>query len=252
MLLRSLVLVAPALAGTQFWPRRPTPLNLQRFIGRHATARPNAPDVIKSTEPGQDAAIPRGCHARRLERVVPGGDYARAKACVLAWGGEPDTKATSFVAVGDRSGGVLQMATVARAYGRVAWVVNPVRESYAVDVNQAVPADPAWKRLPTGRRYACAAYTTLGRHLLAGEERLSVVDQGDCIVVDILSVSRGRGLGRLVYPLIGPMQRRFFRAQLDVVEAACSSPPPPELTPPGAATYGGVRPRVVGLIARQN
>ena len=68
---------------------------------------------------------------------------------------------------------------------------------------------------------ACAAYTTLGRHLLAGEERLSVVDQGDCIVVDILSVSRGRGFGRLIFPFIGPMQRRFFRAQLDVVEASC-------------------------------
>ena len=221
---RMLALVAhTALAGTQFWPRRPTPLKLQRFIWRHATARPNAPDVVKSTEPGTGDNIPRGCHARRLERVVPGGDYARARACVLAWGGAPDTKATSFVCVGERSGGVLQMATVARAYGRVAWVVNPVRESYAVDVNKAVPADPAWKRLPSGRRYACAAYTTLGRHLLAGEERLSVVDQGDTIVVDILSVSRGRGFGRLIFPFIGPMQRRFFRAQLDVVEAACLS-----------------------------
>ena len=225
MLARLLVLVAPALAGTQFWPRRPQPHRLQRFIARHATARPNAPDVVKSTEPGQDAALPRGCHARRLERVVPGGDYARARACVLAWGGEPSLEATSFVCVGEgregRSGGVLQMATVARAYGRLMWVVNPVRESYAVDVNEKTPEDPAWKRLPTGRRYACAAYTTLGRHLLAGEERLSVVDRGDCIVVDILSVSRGRGFGRLIYPLIGPMQRRFFRAQLDLVEAAC-------------------------------
>ena len=227
-----LVLVAPALAGTQFWPRRPTPLRLQRFIGRHATARPNAPDVIKSTEPGQGTSVPRGCHARRLERVVPGGDYARARACVLEWGGAPDEKATSFVCVGEgregRSGGVLQMATVARAYGRMAWVVNPVRESYAVDVNSKAPDnDPEWKRLPTGRRYACAAYTTLGRHLLAGEERLSVVDRGDAVVVDILSVSRGRGFGRLIFPFIGPMQRRFFRAQLDVVEAACSNPPPP-------------------------
>ena len=221
-----LVLVAPALAGTQFWPRRPSPLKLQRFIARHATARPNAPDVIKSTEPGNDKdKVPRGCHARRLQRVVPRGDYAKARACVLAWGGEPDKKATSFVCVGEgregRSGGVLQLATVARAYTGLAWVVNPVRESYAVDVNAKTPDDPAWKRLPSGRRYACAAYTTLGRHLLAGEERLSVVDCGDSIVVDILSVSRGRGFGRLIYPLIGPMQRRFFRAQLDVVEAAC-------------------------------
>ena len=226
MLARSLVLVAPALAGTQFWPRRPTQLKLQRFIARHATARPNAPDVIKSTEPGRDKDnVPRGCHTRRLERVIPGGDYARAKACVLAWGGEPDKKATSFVCVGEgregRSGGVLQLATVARAYTGLAWVVNPVRESYAVDIRQKPPADPEWKRLPSGRRYACAAYTTLGRHLLAGEERLSVVDQGDCIVVEILSVSRGRGFGRLIYPLIGQMQRRFFKTQLDVVEAAC-------------------------------
>ena len=216
-----LVLVAPALAGTQFWPRRPSPLKLQRFIARHATARPNAPDVIKSTEPGTDKdKVPRGCHARRLVRVVPRGDYARAKACVLAWGGEPDKKATSFVCVGEGSG-VLQMATVARAYTGLMWVVNPVRESYAVDIQQRPPADPAWKRLPSGRRYACAAYTTLGRHLLAGEERLSVVDCGDSIVVDILSVSRGRGFGRLIYPLIGPMQRRFFKTQLDVVEASC-------------------------------
>ena len=82
------------------------------------TAHKNAPDVVKSTEPGQEAALPRGCHARRLARVVPGGDYARAQACVLAWGGAPDKKATSFVCVGEgregRSGGVLQMATVAR------------------------------------------------------------------------------------------------------------------------------------------
>ena len=226
--MRVLVLVAPALAGTQFWPRRPSPLKLQRFIARHATARPNAPDVIKSTEPGNDKdKVPRGCHARRLQRVVPRGDYAKARACVLAWGGEPDKTATSFVCVGagreGRSGGVLQLATVARAYTGMAWVVNPVRESYAVDVNAKTPDDPAWKRLPSGRRYACAAYTTLGRHLLAGEERLSVVDQGDCIVVDILSVSRGRGFGRLIFPFIGPMQRRFFRAQLDGVEAACLS-----------------------------
>ena len=227
---RLLALATPALAGTQFWPRRPTPLKLQRFIARHATARPNTPDVIKSTEPGHGSDIPLGCHARRLQREIPRGDYAKARACVLEWGGAPDKKATSFVCVGEgregRSGGVLQMATVARAYGRMAWVVNPVRESYAVDVNAKTPDDPAWKRLPTGRRYACAAYTTLGRHLLAGEERLSVVDCGDSIVVDILSVSRGRGFGRLIFPFIGPMQRRFFRAQLDLVEAACTNPPP--------------------------
>ena len=78
--MRVLVLVAPALAGTQFWPRRPSPLKLQRFIARHATARPNAPDVIKSTEPGNDKdKVPRGCHARCLERVVPGATTRRRR-----------------------------------------------------------------------------------------------------------------------------------------------------------------------------
>ena len=66
------------------------------------------------------------------------------------------------------------------------------------------------------RRYACAAYTTLGRHLLAGEERLSVVDQGDSIVVDILSVSRGRGFG-------SASSSRFARAHRC---SGGSSPPP--------------------------
>jgi len=218
-----LLLVAPASAGTQFWPRRPRPLALQRFISKHAATEPNAPDVAGRTEPGQqDGDVPRGYHARRMTRVVPRGDYAKAKRCVVEWGGDPSPSATSFVARGETSGGALQLATVARAYGRVLWVVNPVRESYAVDVKAPPPRDPAWKRLPPGRRYACAAYTTLGRHLLAGEERLSVVETKDAVVVDILSVSRGRGLGRAVFPLIGPMQRRFFETQLDLVEAACA------------------------------
>ena len=98
------------------------------------------------------AAATRGVWSESYQR----GDYAKAKACVLAWGGEPDKKATSFVCVGEgregRSGGVLQMATVARAYTGLAWVVNPVRESYAVDVNKdagrsGVEAPPFGKTL---------------------------------------------------------------------------------------------------------
>ena len=41
-------------------------------------------------------------------------------------------------------------------------------------------------------------------------------------MAEVLSVSRGNGLlGRLVFPFVGPMQRRFFEAQLDLVERAC-------------------------------
>ena len=47
---------------------------------------------------------------------------------------------------------------------------------------------------------------------------------GDAVVVEVLSLSRGHGPGRLIYPFIKPMQRRFFEAQLDLVEAACAPP----------------------------
>ena len=115
------------------------------------------------------------------------------------------------------------MATVARTYGRVAWVVNPVRETYAVSETRKPPAagEPDWRRLPAGDAYCAAAYTTLGRHLLAGEERLAVVRDGGDVVVHILSASRGNGFfGALVFPFVGPMQRKFFDVQLDAVEAA--------------------------------
>ena len=57
-------------------------------------------------------------------------------------------------------------------------------------------APPLWKT-PRG-----AAYAHVRKAPPRGRERLSVVDQGDSIVVtivDILSVSRGRGFGRLIF-----------------------------------------------------
>ena len=55
------------------------------------------------------------------------------------------------------------------------------------------------------------------------DERRRAIDRERRAGTVPASVSRGRGFGRLIFPFIGPMQRRFFRAQLDVVEAACLS-----------------------------
>jgi len=213
------LLLAGARASTEFWLRRPQTPALQRFMAKHAACEPNAAALAALTLPGAaGAALPRGFHARQRSRRVAGGDFAAASAAVLAWRGDA-AAAPCFVARG--AGGA--MATVARTYGRAAWVVNPVRETYAVSETRKPPAagEPDWRRLPAGDAYCAAAYTTLGRHLLAGEERLAVVRDGGDVVVHILSASRGNGfLGALVFPFVGPMQRKFFDVQLDAVEAA--------------------------------
>lgn len=140
----------------------------------------------------------------------------RAKCAALAWGSEGAAD-HSFVARG------AGMATCSRTYARCIWVVNPVAETYRTETARE-PA-PGWTALPRGDRYFAQAYTTLDGHLLAGEERLAITRDGpDAVVAHILSVSRGNGfLGRLVFPFIGPMQRRFFTAQLDAIERSARS-----------------------------
>lgn len=66
------------------------------------------------------------------------------------------------------------------------------------------------------------AYATCARHWLCGEERVSVLYRRDSEAVDveIVSVSRaapGR-LGRLIWPFVGSLQERFFKAQLEYLE----------------------------------
>ncbi|KAJ8600062.1 hypothetical protein CTAYLR_001862 [Chrysophaeum taylorii] len=142
-----------------------------------------------------------------------GVDFDKARQAAMEWGGGTH----NFVASNGRG-----LATCARTPARLVWVVNPVVETYRVDGKPARPASK-WDTLPHGERYAAVAYTTLDGHLLRGEERVAVVQESkDCVMAHIVSVSRGNGLiGRLVYPFIGPMQRRFFRAQLDAIADHC-------------------------------
>lgn len=179
-------------ARTEFWVGRPGGARLEAFLARHADAKPNWPPIVKSTlSPG----VPSGFCAKSMTRRIEGGDFAKAKRAALAWSGKSDY----FVA------GNGDLATCAKTYFPGVWVVNPVRETYRVD----------------GPRHAAVAYTTLDGHLLQGEERLAVERDGEDVVANIVSVSRGNGVpGRLVYPFVGPMRRRFFQAQLDAIERA--------------------------------
>jgi len=150
-----------------------------------------------------------------MTRRIEGGSFDDARRAALEWG---DNSSNYFVARGE--GG--RLATCARTYFPFVWVVNPVVETYRAEGQPS--ARDHWADLPAGDRYAAIAYTTLAGHLLEGEERLAVVRDGpDAVVAHILSVSRGSGcLGRLVFPFVGPMRRRFFDAQLDAIERRCT------------------------------
>lgn len=190
---------------------RPSAQWLGQYFGRHGEDAANAPAAAGSTRPGAER-LPAGFRVRSASRAVDG-SFAEAKAAVLAWGCDASSS-RSFVA---RSDGSL-MATCAPTYAPRVWVVNPVRETYRL-ANHAA---------------AAVAYTTVGRHLLQGEERLSVVlrrrgrrlwrrRRNDQLHIEVLSVCRGAGLlGTLVFPFVGPMQRRFFDAQLDFVVDRCA------------------------------
>ena len=66
-----------------------------------------------------------------------------------------------------------------------------------------------------GRRHATVAYATTRGHLLAGTERMSVRwDLNGEVCFELLSVSRGAGVGRFLFPFLAPAQHRFFKEQL--------------------------------------
>lgn len=93
------------------------------------------------------------------------------------------------------------------------YAANPVASVYDI-VDQ---------RCSNGDMFTSSAYATAGNHLLAGEERVTVIlrrsenGKKPKVHVDILSRSRSAPslAGRLVWPFIGKMQSSFFTAELD-------------------------------------
>lgn len=97
------------------------------------------------------------------------------------------------------------------------FVVNPVRAVYQVeDDAQQIP-----KCLSS-----CTAYATLRGHLLAGEERVTTILKNDGSVdIEIVSFSRaapGFG-GRVIWPLIGRMQKQFFLSEMDHIASVTTA-----------------------------
>ena len=89
------------------------------------------------------------------------------------------------------------------------FVVNPVHVVYEVKDER----HPKFV-------YSSTAYATMSGHLLSGEERVTVVwrnrDGGE-VDVEIVSFSRSAPslVGKIIWPLIGRMQTRFFLSELD-------------------------------------
>jgi uncharacterized protein (UPF0548 family) len=91
------------------------------------------------------------------------------------------------------------------------YTINPVTVIYDL-VDQRGP----------GTTYTATAYATGQGHLLRGEERVTVCyrDTNEAVDVEILSYSKASDslTGRLVWPLIGGMQRAFFQHQMKAFE----------------------------------
>jgi len=92
------------------------------------------------------------------------------------------------------------------------FAVNPVHVVYDVKNHQ--------RSTVKGKCISSStAYATMSGHLLSGEERVSVVwnRSNDEVYVEIVSFSRAAPsvTGRLIWPLIGGLQKNFFLSELD-------------------------------------
>lgn len=89
------------------------------------------------------------------------------------------------------------------------FVVNPIHAVYEMrDCRRTIPNNIV----------SSASYATLDGHLLAGEERVSVILRGnDAVDVEIVSFSRSAPSinGRIVWPFIGRMQKQFFLKEME-------------------------------------
>ena len=74
--------------------------------------------------------------------------------------------------------------------------------------------------------FTSTAYGTLNKHLLVGEERVTVVIRPNGNVdVQVLSYSKPSSsiLSRAIYPFVGNMQDAFFRSELDYIKHSYDS-----------------------------
>ena len=225
------LLLGPA-AATRFVRARPTAARAAEFMAARCRGRPVNHDCAGATHPASRArAPPAGFAVVRVRRTVGRGApaFARASRALRAWKVHtPGGASAVFVAPGRRV--PRAAATAARCYGGVAWVLNPCVVGYELlDAAGARGGDRAraWAAVAApGERFSAVSYSTLRGHLIAGEERLCVVLARDgAVECEVLSLSRGAtAVGRALFPLMRPMQRRFFEDQLRTVARAAQGP----------------------------
>ena len=75
------------------------------------------------------------------------------------------------------------------------------------------------------RRAATVGYATTRGHLIAGCELMTVRRAADgAVTFEVESRSRGAGLlGRAIFPLLAPAQRRFFEEQCRSMRVLCQN-----------------------------
>ena len=113
------------------------------------------------------------------------------------------------------------MATFTEIYFSQPWdslfIVNPVHVVYEVKDAHT----PQYK-------FSSTAYATLSGHLLSGEERVSVIwrrGRGEAVDVEIVSFSRSTESlgGKLIWPLIGRMQKQFFISEIEHLDTVAKA-----------------------------
>jgi len=175
--------------------------------------------------------------------------YERAREGLRKWRMQEGSEETGLVrgregGKGGREGGRAGVVTLARVYGGRAWVMNPCCVAYELfdrkdreggreggNEGGQMGGEEGGREGGRARVWSAVAYATMGRHLIAGEERMRVVwypkeggreggrEGEDEVWFEVLSVARGNGwVGKLLFPLNKGMQTKFFQDQLRGME----------------------------------
>lgn len=243
--------VAPPLYATVFTRGRPSEPRIQAFLSEQRTKSFNHP-FVGATRLGCGGAVeaPRWA-VNEFGAVVGHGQLAYSAAAEalqtwnvmegVGWAGVSCEAAGG----GDKDGVGRGVATVAQTFAKFLWVLNPCRQVYA-DRDLGVAFPPGLEKfLPAGSaerfegegggrrgskdKLSQIAYATVEGHLLRGEERLLVAWDGKErgprgrgggeVRFEVYSISSGApGLGQVLFPLVAPMQRRYFQAQVDAMK----------------------------------
>jgi uncharacterized protein (UPF0548 family) len=115
-----------------------------------------------------------------------------------------------------------RLATYTEASPNIKWlpklyVFSPVRVVYDL-VDERGPRTT----------FTSTAYATTKGHWLRGEERMTVAyrDDSEAVDVELLSISQpSPGIGRLLWPFMGPFQTNFFVSELNAMQEVANNAP---------------------------